>query len=47
MIGLTAHALEEERARCRDAGMIAHVAKPVEIDELVAVLQRCAQHFQG
>jgi CheY-like chemotaxis protein len=35
VIGLTAHALEEERARCRDAGMVAHVAKPVEIDELV------------
>ena len=47
VIGLTAHALEEERARCRDAGMVAHVAKPVEIGELVAVLQRCAQHFQG
>ena len=45
VIGLSAHALEEERARCRDAGMIAHVAKPVEIDELVAVLRRCARPF--
>ena len=45
VIGLTAHALEEERARCRDAGMVAHVAKPVEIDELVAALQRCARPF--
>lgn len=47
VIGLTAHALEEERQRCREAGMVAHVAKPVEIDELVAVLQRCARRFQG
>jgi signal transduction histidine kinase len=45
VIGLTAHALEEERQRCRDAGMVAHVAKPVEIDELVAALQRCARPF--
>lgn len=45
VIGLTAHALEEERERCRDAGMVAHVAKPVEIDELVAVLRRCARPF--
>jgi CheY-like chemotaxis protein len=45
VIGLTAHALEEERQRCRDAGMVAHVAKPVEIDELVAVLRRCARPF--
>jgi signal transduction histidine kinase/CheY-like chemotaxis protein len=47
VIGLTAHALEEERQRCRDAGMVAHVAKPVEIDELVTVLQLCARRFQG
>ena len=45
VIGLTAHALEEERQRCRDAGMVAHVAKPMEIDELVAVLRRCARPF--
>ena len=42
VIGLTAHALEEERERCRAAGMVEHLAKPVELDELVAVLQRCA-----
>jgi signal transduction histidine kinase len=43
VIGLTAHALEEERERCRAAGMVEHLAKPVELDELVAVLQRCAR----
>jgi signal transduction histidine kinase len=43
VIGLTAHALEEERERCRAAGMLEHLAKPVELDELVAVLQRCAR----
>ena len=43
VIGLTAHALEEERDRCRAAGMVEHLAKPVELDELVAALQRCAR----
>jgi signal transduction histidine kinase/CheY-like chemotaxis protein len=41
VIGLTAHALPEERERCSAAGMVAHLAKPVELDELVAVVQRC------
>ena len=43
VIGLTAHALEEERDRCRAAGMVEHLAKPVELDELVSVLQRYAR----
>lgn len=43
VIGLTAHALEEERERCRAAGMVEHLAKPVELDDLVSVLQRCAR----
>jgi len=43
VIGLTAHALEEERERCRAAGMVEHLAKPVELDELVSVLQRYAR----
>lgn len=41
VIGLTAHALPEERERCSAAGMVEHLAKPVELDELVAVVQRC------
>ena len=40
VIGLTAHALPEERARCLDAGMAGHVAKPVDVEELVAVIGR-------
>ncbi len=40
IIAMTAHAFEEERARCRDAGMNAHVSKPVDPDELFAVLGR-------
>jgi PAS domain S-box-containing protein len=38
VIGLTAHALAEERERILSAGMVAHVTKPILIDELVAIL---------
>ena len=38
VIGLTAHAMVEEKGRCLAAGMVAHVSKPVDVDYLVAVL---------
>ncbi len=40
VIGLTAHAFAEERARCLAAGMVEHVAKPIQMEELVAVILR-------
>jgi PAS domain S-box-containing protein len=40
VIGLTAHAMAEERDRCLAAGMVDHVVKPVEIDTLVAAILR-------
>ena len=43
VIGLTAHALPEERARCLDAGMVGHVAKPVDVEELVTAIQRACR----
>ena len=38
VVGLTAHAMEEEQARCIAAGMVARVTKPIDLDELVSVL---------
>jgi CheY-like chemotaxis protein/HPt (histidine-containing phosphotransfer) domain-containing protein len=38
VIGLTAHAMAEEKERCLVAGMVAHVTKPVDADYLVSVL---------
>jgi PAS domain S-box-containing protein len=40
VIGLTAHALDEERQRCLSAGMVEHQTKPVDLDELVASILR-------
>jgi CheY-like chemotaxis protein/anti-sigma regulatory factor (Ser/Thr protein kinase) len=43
VIGVTAHALPEERARCLAAGMAECVVKPVAIETLVAVIRRHAR----
>ncbi|MFO1418179.1 MAG: PAS domain-containing protein [Methylotetracoccus sp.] len=40
VIGLTAHARPEERARCLQVGMVEHLAKPVRIDDLVEAITR-------
>jgi response regulator RpfG family c-di-GMP phosphodiesterase len=39
VIGLTAHAMEEERVRCIAAGMVSQITKPIDVDTLVAALQ--------
>jgi len=41
VIGLTAHALAEERDRCLAAGMVEHVTKPVDTNALLAAIYRC------
>ncbi|RLJ17879.1 hypothetical protein DJ030_12800 [bacterium endosymbiont of Escarpia laminata] len=40
VIGLTAHALGEERQHCLAAGMVEHVTKPFDADELIAAILR-------
>jgi PAS domain S-box-containing protein len=39
VIGVTARAMAEERERCLAAGMVGHVAKPVDPERLVAIIQ--------
>ena len=40
IIALTAHALETDRKACQEAGMDGFLAKPVESDDLFAVIER-------
>ena len=42
IIGLTAHAMPEERAKCLAHGMVDHLCKPIDVDELVAAIVRHA-----
>ncbi len=42
IVGQSAHAMAEEREECMAAGMVDHLAKPIDIDELVAVVLRHA-----
>ena len=40
VIGLTAHALIEEREKSLAAGMVEHVTKPIDLDALVSAILR-------
>ena len=40
IIALTANAFEDDAEKCREAGMDAHLTKPMEIDKLVAAVSR-------
>jgi len=42
VVGQTAHAMASEREKCLKAGMVDHIAKPIDIEELVAVVLRHA-----
>lgn len=47
IIALTAHAMQEERTRMLEQGFDAHVAKPVDIAQLLSVLQRLTSSEAG
>jgi CheY-like chemotaxis protein len=40
IIGVTAHAREEDREECVEAGMDAHLPKPVAVADLNAMIER-------
>jgi Response regulator receiver domain len=39
IVAITANALAGDRERCLEAGMDAYISKPIDVDELVAVLR--------
>ncbi|HUR63811.1 MAG TPA: response regulator, partial [Candidatus Thermoplasmatota archaeon] len=47
IIGLTADAVPEDRARCLEAGMDAHIVKPIEGGRLAFLLGFARQRAQG
>ena len=44
VIAMTANVMEEDRQRAAEAGMDAHVAKPVDVEILIAMLRNLAPH---
>ncbi|WP_215777583.1 ATP-binding protein [Paludibacterium sp. B53371] len=40
IIGQTAHAMSEDRAKCLAVGMVDHVAKPIDLEQLVDCIMR-------
>jgi CheY-like chemotaxis protein len=43
IIAMTAAAMDEDRERCRQAGMDGFVSKPIQLDELVEMLKQAAR----
>lgn len=43
IIGQTAHALKEERDKCLDSGMVAHISKPIDSDALTRLILKYAR----
>ena len=47
IIGITAHALADERDNCLAAGMVEHVAKPLNLELLISAIERHCRRSGG
>jgi CheY-like chemotaxis protein len=43
IVAQTAHAFAEERDKCFEAGMVEHLVKPIDRNQLVQTIQRCTR----
>jgi two-component system sensor histidine kinase/response regulator len=43
IIAVTAHALEEEKLRCREVGMSEHLSKPVDAEHMIRIIWRLVE----
>ena len=46
IVALTANAMEHERNECIDAGMQAHVTKPIDRSELIQTIARVTSEYK-
>ena len=44
VVAMTANVMDEDRRRAAEAGMNAHVAKPIDVEELIAIVVQLAPH---
>jgi PAS domain S-box-containing protein len=47
VIAMTANVMDDDRRRAAEAGMNAHVAKPIDVEELIGTLTRLVPHPSG
>jgi CheY-like chemotaxis protein len=47
IIGQTAHAFDEDRRKCLDAGMVGHIAKPIDPQAMTQVILQVLSQARG
>ena len=45
VVAMTANVFDDERRRCMAVGMDDYIAKPITLDTLQALLERCSKHY--